>query len=98
MKKAEHNRPRALPVLFIFHSPFSVFHSVFCLLSSLCLCVSVVRSRLPNHVAQQIDTAVRVAPLVVVPANELEEATVQLDARAGVEDARVLIVDEVAGD
>src|SRR5690242_13903387 len=52
---------------------------------------------LANHVAQQIDAAVGVAPFVVVPANELEEAIIQLDSRAGVEDAGVLVVDEVAG-
>src|SRR5438128_1852461 len=42
---------------------------------------------LADHVAQQIDAAMGVAPLVVVPAHQLEEAAVQLDARAGVEDA-----------
>src|SRR5262249_49447748 len=50
------------------------------------------------HEAQQVHTAVRVAPLVVVPADQLEEAAVQLDTRARVEDARRRVVDEVAGD
>ena len=45
---------------------------------------------LANHVTQQIDAAVGVAPFVVVPADQLEEAVVQLDAAAGVEDARML--------
>src|SRR5215831_18833778 len=41
-------------------------------------------STLADHVAQQIDATVGVAPLVVIPANELEETIVQLDAGAGV--------------
>src|SRR5262245_57853136 len=50
-----------------------------------------------HHVCQQIDAAVRVAPLVVVPADQLEEAIIQLDAGAGVEDARMGVVNEIAG-
>jgi hypothetical protein len=46
----------------------------------------------------QVDHAVGVAPLVVVPADELEEVLVQLDRRAGVEDRRALVVDEVGRD
>src|SRR6202011_2526712 len=45
----------------------------------------------------QIDAAIGVAPLVVVPADELEEALVELDAGARVEDARMSVVDEVGG-
>ena len=52
----------------------------------------------PGDVANEIDAAVAVAPLVVVPAHQLEEAAVQLDAAAGVEDARVRVVDEVGRD
>src|SRR6185437_12714656 len=53
---------------------------------------------LANHVAQQIHATIRVAPFVVVPANQLEKAIVQLDPRTRIEDARMLIVDEIAGD
>src|SRR5262249_30607402 len=52
---------------------------------------------LANHVLQEIDATIRVAPFVVVPADELEEAAVQLDAAAGVEDAGIGVMDEVAG-
>src|SRR5439155_21212671 len=53
---------------------------------------------LPDHVLQQVYAAVAVAPLVVVPRDELEEVLVQLDAAAGVEDAAVRVVDEVGRD
>src|SRR5262249_45834583 len=55
------------------------------------------RSRLADHVLQQVDAAVGVAPFVVVPRDELEEPAVQLDPAAGVEDARSRVVDEVGG-
>src|ERR1700730_12342166 len=55
-------------------------------------------SSLADHVPQQIDTAVRVAPFVVVPAHQFEEAVIQTDAGTGLEDAGVVIVHEVAGD
>src|SRR5262245_28949777 len=42
-------------------------------------------SALGDHELEQVHAAVRVAPLVVVPAHQLEEPAVQLDARAGVE-------------
>src|SRR5450759_546626 len=45
----------------------------------------------------QLDGPVAVAPLVVVPADELEEALVQLDGAAGIVDAGALVVDEVTG-
>src|SRR5690606_29116844 len=51
-----------------------------------------------DHVSEQVDAAVRVAPLVVVPAHELEEVAVELDRRAGIVDARTRVVDEVGGD
>jgi cytosine/creatinine deaminase len=46
----------------------------------------------------QVDHAVGVAPLVVIPADQLEERGVQLDAGAGVEDREAGVVDEVGGD
>src|SRR5437660_4093535 len=57
-----------------------------------------VNSLLADHVLEQIDAALRIAPFVVVPADELEEAVVQLDAAARVEDARMRIMNEVRGD
>ena len=39
-----------------------------------------------NHVGEQIAHAVAVTPLVVVPANQLEERIVQADTGAGIED------------
>ena len=53
---------------------------------------------LANDLLQEIDGAVAVAPLVVIPTDQLEEALVKLDAAAGVEDRRVRVVDEVRGD
>ena len=50
--------------------------------------------RFRDHVLQQVHAAVAVAPLVVVPADQLEEPAVQLDAAAGVEDTRRRVVDE----
>src|SRR5687767_3724075 len=47
---------------------------------------------------EQVHAAIAVAPLVVVPAHELEEAAVQSDATAGVEDRAVRIVDKVTTD
>ena len=47
---------------------------------------------------EEIDAAVAVAPLVVVPADQLEEPLVQADARARVEDAGGWAVDEVGRD
>src|SRR5262249_16246930 len=55
-------------------------------------------STLSHHVAEQGQAAVGVGPLVVVPADQLEEAAGQPDAGGGVEDARRRVVDEVAGD
>ena len=39
-----------------------------------------------DHVLDQVANAVAVTPLVVVPADQLEEPLVQLDARAAVKD------------
>src|ERR1700677_4440111 len=51
---------------------------------------------LADDILDEIHAAVAVAPLVVVPAHELEELAVQLDARTRVKNARVRVVDEVA--
>src|SRR5262249_36581965 len=50
---------------------------------------------LADHVFQQIDTTIRIAPFVVVPANQLEETIVEFNSGAGVEYTRIRIVDEV---
>ena len=44
----------------------------------------------------QVDDAVAVAPLVVVPAHDLEEVGVQFDAGAGVEDGAARVADLTA--
>src|SRR5436190_18999647 len=62
---------------------------------------SLVIGRLPHlrdHHLRQLRHAAGVAPLVVVPADELEEVLVELDAAARVEDREAADVDEVAGD
>jgi hypothetical protein len=41
-----------------------------------------------EYVADQVDDAVAVAPLVVVPGDELDEVLVQSDSSLGVKDAR----------
>ena len=46
----------------------------------------------------QIAHAIAIAPFVVVPAHELEEALVQLDTGAGVVDGRSFRMDEVGAD
>src|SRR3954466_1924232 len=51
-----------------------------------------------GHVLQQVDAAVAVAPLVVVPAHQLEEVLVQPNRGARVIDAAARVVDEVARD
>src|SRR6185369_11584147 len=54
------------------------------------------------HVEDEVDHAVRVAPLVVVPADDLEEALlagqVVLQGGEAVVDGRAVVVDKVAGD
>src|SRR4030095_8831446 len=52
----------------------------------------------PGDVANEIDTAQAVAPLVVVPANQFEEALVYADAGASVEDTRMAVVNEISRD
>jgi len=48
-----------------------------------------------RHVGDEVDEAGRVAPLVVVPRDELDEGGRQHDARARVEDGRAGLADEV---
>src|SRR5260221_8472207 len=57
---------------------------------------SFAMSLLSDHVLEQVHAAIRVTPLVVVPADELEESAVQLDAAARVKNARMRVVNEVA--
>jgi hypothetical protein len=51
-----------------------------------------------NHELQQVRHAAAIAPLVVIPAHQLEETLVQLDARATVKDGRGLAVNEIRAD
>src|SRR5262249_14407606 len=53
---------------------------------------------LADDVLQQVRDAVAVTPFIIVPAHELEEPLVQLNAGALIEDRRGSAVDEVAGD
>src|SRR5262245_43992812 len=62
------------------------------------LATRAVASGLGDHETQQIDAPVRVAPLVVVPAYQLEESAIQLDPGTRVKDAGCLVVNEIAGD
>src|SRR5690606_34227312 len=48
-----------------------------------------------RDVAHEVDAAVAVSPLVVVPGDQLEEPAVEADAASGVEDRAVAVVDEV---
>src|SRR5262245_47681453 len=56
------------------------------------------RGEFLKQLLEQIDAATAITPLVVVPAHELEEFAVQLNAAAGVEDARASVVNEVGRD
>ena len=51
-----------------------------------------------SHVEDQVDHLAAVAPLVVVPADQLHEGIGQRDAGLGVEDGGAGFADEVAGD
>ena len=48
-----------------------------------------------GHVRDKLDDTARVAPLVVVPRDELDEVGVQGDASSGVEDGRVRVTHKV---
>ena len=51
-----------------------------------------------SSVLEEVADTAGVAPLVVVPRDELDEVGVELDSGVGVEDGRVLVADEVGGD
>ena len=51
-----------------------------------------------EHLRGQLDAAVRVAPLVVVPGDHLDQPPVDHHRLAGVEDRRVRVLDDVGGD
>src|SRR3954454_19949244 len=55
------------------------------------------RGRL-QHLLRQVDAAVGVAPLVVIPGEELHEGPVDHLGLLGVEDRRVRVGDDVRGD
>jgi hypothetical protein len=48
-----------------------------------------------GHVGDQIDDALGVSPLVVVPGNKLDEVVVQGDTSLGIEDGRVSVANKV---
>ena len=48
--------------------------------------------------AKEIDAAVTVAPLVVVPADQLEKSFIEADSGAGIKNTGGLAVNEVGGD
>ena len=52
--------------------------------------------RLFAGVYGQVDQAVRVPPLVIVPGDDLVEVVVEEDARAGVDGRGLLLADEIA--
>ena len=51
-----------------------------------------------GHVAQQVEHTAGVAPLVVVPGDELDEVVVQADAGLGVEDGAGRVTAQVGRD
>ena len=51
-----------------------------------------------GHVRNQLDDTARVAPLAVVPRDELDEVGVQGDTSSGVEDGGVRVTHEVGRD
>jgi len=50
-----------------------------------------------GHVGDQVDDALGVSPLVVIPGNEFDKVVVQGDASLGVEDTRVVVTNKVGG-
>jgi len=62
------------------------------------VCCGLDLSVLRLHILDQVDDAVGVAHLVIVPRDKLDEGRRQLDSGLGVEDRRVVITDEVGGD
>ena len=53
--------------------------------------------RLLRNMHEQVNQLVRVPPLIVIPAHELDESRAQLNARFGVEDRGARIREEVGG-
>lgn len=51
-----------------------------------------------GDVGQEVEDAARVAPLVVVPRDDLDEVVVERDTGLGVEDGRVVVAHHVGGD
>ena len=51
-----------------------------------------------GDVGEEVEDTARVAPLVVVPADKLDEVVVEGDTGLGVEDGRGLVAVEVGGD
>ena len=51
-----------------------------------------------GHIDQEIADAPRVAPLVVVPGNQLDEVLVQRDTSLSIEDGGSRVADEIGGD
>src|SRR5262245_3221500 len=51
-----------------------------------------------NHVLQEIRYTTTVAPLVVIPAHELEKTLVQFDTRSRIKDRGGLAMNEIAAD
>jgi hypothetical protein len=49
------------------------------------------------HIGDQVDDALGVSPLVVVPGNKLDEVVVQGDTSLGVKDGRVVVTNKVGG-
>jgi hypothetical protein len=49
-------------------------------------------------VRDEVDDAVGVSPLVIVPADELDEVVVERDTGLGIEDGRVVVAVEIARD
>ena len=50
-----------------------------------------------HDIGEQINHAVGITPLVVIPTDEFEERRVELNRGARVEDRRILVVNEVSG-
>jgi len=51
-----------------------------------------------RHVRNKLNNTARVAPLIVVPRDELDKVGVEGDASSGVEDGRMRVTDKVARD
>ena len=56
------------------------------------------RTVLPRREGEEVADTARVAPLVVVPRDELDEVLVERNAGVGIEDRRVVVAGEVGRD